>query len=316
MATQAEHKHIEHTSPWMTVRHLLEMIRFSHTIFALPFALLAAIMAWHLNANASPPIAFRWQDLLGIVLCMVCARTAAMAMNRLADEQIDALNPRTAKRHLPAGVISRGSVILLAIVSCTAFVASTLLFLPNRLPLYLAVSVLIFLLGYSYTKRFTWLAHAWLGAALMLAPICAWIAVRGQVVSADVFDLLPSVVLGVGVLLWVTGFDIIYACQDAEHDQAVGLKSVPSRFGTARALQMSAALHIAMLFALAALPFVYPAFGWLYWCGWAAIAGLLVYEHSMVRADDLSRVNVAFFHVNAVLSVGLLVIGMVDVFFV
>jgi 4-hydroxybenzoate polyprenyltransferase len=298
------------------VRHVLEMIRFSHTVFALPFALLAAVMAWHLNAISTPPVAFRWQQLLGILLCMVAARSAAMAFNRLADQRIDAENPRTASRHLPAGILSMGTVVAFTLVSCVVFITSTLLFFPNRLPLFLAVPVLLFLFAYSYTKRFTWLSHAWLGAALMLAPVCAWIALRGQFVASDVADLLPAIVLGLAVLLWVTGFDVIYACQDAQFDRDAGLNSIPSRFGVPGALKIAACLHFTTLVALAALPFVFPAFGWLYGCGWAAVAGLLVYEHWVVRADDLSRVNIAFFNVNAILSIGLLIVGLLDVFYV
>ena len=299
-----------------SVRHMLEMIRFSHTVFALPFALLASLMAWHLNATNTPPVAFRWQELIGILLCMIAARSAAMALNRLADQKLDAANPRTASRHLPAGILQRSGVIAFTIASCAAFIAATLLFLPNRLPLYLAVPVLLFLFAYSFTKRFTWLSHAWLGVALMLAPVCAWIALRGQFVTADVADLLPALVLGAAVLFWVTGFDVIYACQDAEFDRGAGLNSIPSRFGVSGALKIAACLHAGTLAALAALPFVFPAFGWLYWCGLAAVAVLLVYEHWVVTAEDLSRVNVAFFNVNAVLSIGLLIVGCVDVFYV
>ena len=298
------------------VRHVLEMIRFSHTVFALPFALLAAAMAWSLNAESTPPVAFRSQELLGIILCMVAARSAAMAMNRLADQSIDAANPRTASRHLPAGILNKATVVGFTVISCIVFVASTLLFLPNRLPIFLSIPVLLFLFAYSFTKRFTWLAHAWLGAALMLAPVCTWIALRGEAVTADVADILPAVVLGLAVLTWVTGFDVIYACQDAEFDRGAGLKSLPARFGISHALRIAASLHLATLAALAALPWVFPSFGWLYWCGWTAVAALLVYEHSVVSADDLSRVNTAFFNVNAVLSIGLLIVGSLDVFYV
>src|SRR5205823_4836623 len=189
------------------LRALLEMIRFSHTIFALPFALLSAALAWQEES-------FRWLDLLGILLCMVFARSAAMAFNRLADRRIDAANPRTQGRHLPAGIVSERGVTAFAIACAVAFVASTLLFLPNQLPLYLSVPVLAFLIGYSFAKRFTAAAHFWLGAALMLAPLCAWIAIRGQVVLARPADLVAPLLLSGVVLLWVAGFDIIYACQD------------------------------------------------------------------------------------------------------
>jgi len=285
------------------IRQLLELIRFSHTLFALPFALLSAVMAW----AASPPIAFRWQDLAGIVVCMAFARSAAMAFNRLADRRLDAVNPRTLSRHLPAGLLSAASVVLFTAVCSAGFVAGTLLFLPgNWLPLAAAVPVLLFLFGYSFAKRFTLLAHFWLGAALMLAPLAAWVALRGELAWAPLM-------LGGAVLLWVAGFDVIYACQDFEFDVRMRLHSIPSRFGIARALRIAAGCHLAMVVLLAGLPWVYPGFGRIWLTGVALIALLLVYEHWLVRPDDLTRVNRAFFHVNAVVSVGLLVIGAVDV---
>src|SRR5262249_19434064 len=159
-------------------------------------------------------VEFRLRDLIGIVLCMVTARSAAMAFNRIADWRLDALNPRTKMRHLPAGLLTLQSGVVFAVATALAFIASTLVVLPNRLPIYLGVPVLAFLLGYSFTKRFTALAHFWLGAALMLVPVSAWIAIRGEQVLEDPLDLLPAIVLGGAVMLWVAGFDIIYACQD------------------------------------------------------------------------------------------------------
>ncbi len=294
------------------VRLMLELIRFSHTLFALPFALLAAAMAWSENRHASPPAAWRWTDLLGILLCMATARSAAMAFNRLADAGIDAENPRTARRHLPAGLLSRGSVVAFAVACSAAFVAATLIFLPNRLPLYLSLPVLSILLTYSFTKRFTALSHFWLGAALMLAPVSAWIAIRGEFVERRIADLLPAVVLGGAVMLWVAGFDIIYACQDADFDRRRGLKSVPARLGVERALKLAAACHAGTILLLSLLPVVYNRFGWVYWAGLGAVAVLLVYEHRLVRPDDLTRVNKAFFNVNAVISLGLLAVGLLD----
>ena len=297
------------------LRHLLEMIRFSHTLFALPFALLAAVMAWAtpLATHRSPPT-FDWRQLWGILVCMVGARSAAMAFNRLVDRRIDAENPRTRSRHLPAGILSATSVWLFTLASAAVFVAGTLLFLPNRLPLLLSLPVLLFLLGYSYAKRFTALAHFWLGAALMLAPVCAWIAIRGEVLLVQPADILPAVLLGAAVLAWVSGFDIIYACQDADFDRQARLRSVPALLGVKSALRLAALCHLLALVLLAALPLICPqlALGWIYGTGVTAVAVLLVYEHWLVRPDDLTRVNVAFFNINVIISLGLLVVGTVD----
>ncbi len=216
---------------WIRMKQMLEMIRFSHTIFALPFALLAAVMAWRVPTADGVSIEFRWRDLLGILACMVCARSAAMAFNRLADKDLDSQNPRTWQRHLPAGVLSVTSVAVFAAVASVGFVAATCAFFPNRLPVLLSLPVLAFLFGYSYAKRFTSLAHFWLGIALMMAPVSAWIALRGAVVVQSPLDLLPAATLGLAVLLWVAGFDMIYACQDAEFDVASQLHSVPARYG-------------------------------------------------------------------------------------
>lgn len=295
-----------------TIRHLLELIRFSHTLFAMPFAMLAAVMAWAAGARAEPPQPWRWQELVGIVLCMVTARSAAMAFNRLSDRRLDAHNPRTAGRHLPAGMLSVGSVRWFVAANSIAFVLSTLLFLPNRLPLYLSVPILLFLWSYSYAKRFTALAHFWLGTALALSPLSAWIAIRGEAVLANPADLLAPLVLGGVVLTWVAGFDIIYACQDYDADRRAHLRSVPVWLGIPGALRLAAACHLATIALLACLPLVYPYFGWFYWLGIAAVAVLLVYEHLLVRPDDLTRVNLAFFQVNAIISLGLFAVGSLD----
>jgi 4-hydroxybenzoate polyprenyltransferase len=327
-----------------TIRHFLELIRFSHTLFALPFALLAAMMAWHLRAIEMTKFlgpsrdellrysaarydvpgthiwlapsgfgfAWRWGEILGILLCMVAARSFAMAMNRLADRNLDAANPRTAGRHLPAGILSTTQVTLFAAACAIAFIASTLLFLPNQLPLWLSIPVLAFLAAYSFTKRFTSLAHVWLGAALAFSPIAAWIAIRGEMVMRNPIDLLPAVVLGAAVLTWVAGFDIIYACQDYESDRRAGLHSIPVRLGVSSALRLAAACHAATIVALACLPLVYPPLGWPFWLAVIAVAVLLVYEHLLVRPSDLSRVNAAFFNVNAVISLGLFAVGTLD----
>jgi 4-hydroxybenzoate polyprenyltransferase len=287
------------------VGQLLEMIRFSHTLFALPFALLAAAMAWSANARGEPPVPFRWQDLAGILVSMVFARSAAMAFNRLADRRLDALNPRTAARHLPAGTLSVASVVLFTVVCSVGFILGTLLFLPNRWPLYASVPVLLFLFVYSLTKRVTVLSHFWLGTALMLAPMGAWVALRPELAWAPL-------ILGLAVMLWVAGFDMIYACQDVDFDVKMSLFSAPRWLGVAGALRLAALCHLGMVLLLLTLPFVDDAFGWIYLAGVAAIAALLTYEHAIVRPHDLTRVNRAFFQVNAVISVGLFVIGSLD----
>jgi 4-hydroxybenzoate polyprenyltransferase len=294
------------------LRHYLELIRFSHTIFALPFALLAAVMAWFRTSESLPPTTFRWLDLLGILLCMVFARSAAMAFNRLIDRDYDAANPRTQSRHIPAGILSVRAVTIMVVLCSLGFIAATLLFWPNWLPLVLAVPVLLFLLGYSYAKRFTALAHYWLGAALMLAPICAWIGLRGLQLLEQPLDILPAIILGGVVFFWVGGFDILYACQDWDYDRRAGLRSIPARFGVAGALRIAKFSHLLMLILLAMLPFSYPQLGWLFWTGYTFVAVLIVYQHQLVRPDDLSRVNQAFFTVNAILGFSLFVVGSLD----
>lgn len=279
------------------LRYLLGLIRFSHTVFALPFALLSAALAW----RETP---FRMQDLVGILLCMVFARSAAMAFNRLADRRIDAANPRTAGRHLPAGLLSVAGVRAFTVACALAFVASTALFLPNRWPLLLAAPVLLFLLGYSYAKRFTSWCHYWLAAALMLSPIAAWIAITGSIAA-------PPLLLAAAVFFWVGGFDVLYACQDTDFDRTRGLFSIPARLGVRTALRLAAASHalaVACLFGLWQVAGLGPVF----LTGVVAVTLLLAYEHRLVRPDDLTRVNVAFFHVNAVISLGLLAVGLLD----
>jgi 4-hydroxybenzoate polyprenyltransferase len=281
-------------------RDFLEMIKFSHTLFALPFAVLGAVLAaWYPGA---PPT--RLLDWLGILVCMVAARTAAMAFNRLADRSYDALNPRTATRHIPAGRLGAGSVLIFTAVSSAAFIAATLLFWPNRWPLYLSAPVLLWLLGYSYAKRFTSLSHFWLGLSLSLAPVAAWIALRGDIAW-------PPVFLAEAVFLWVAGFDIIYACQDIEFDRQAGLRSIPRRFGVKNALRIAAGCHALMILPLLVLGVIYPL-GFVYFLGVTGVAALLIYEHALVRPDDLSRVNLAFFQVNIAISIGLLVVGVID----
>lgn len=288
------------TSPHLTtLRHLLSLIRFSHTVFALPFALLSAALAWR-----QPDSPFSWRQLAGIVVCMVCARSAAMAFNRIVDRNYDAANPRTAMRHLPAGILRLPTVIAFTVLCCAGFVAGTLLFWPNPWPLMLSLPVLAFLLGYSYAKRFTQWCHYWLSAALMLAPIAAWIAIRGTIEA-------PPMLLAAMVFFWVGGFDILYACQDVEFDRSRGLHSLPARWGVPRALKLAAFSHALTIACLVGLWWV-AALGPVFLTGVIAVALLLAYEHWLVRPDDLSRVNVAFFQVNAVISVGLLALGLAD----
>jgi len=285
---------------FVQVRRFLELIRFSHTVFALPFALLSAVLAWR-------TVEFRWRDLAGILLCMVFARSASMAFNRIADRGLDAQNPRTARRHLPAGLLSLRAVVLFTIVCAAGFIASTFLFLPNGLPLILSVPVLVFLCGYSYAKRWTSLAHYWLGAALMLSPIAAWIALVGDIAW-------PPVLLGLAVFFWVGGFDMIYACQDVDFDRSQRLSSVPARFGVPRALRIAAVSHLLTVACLLGL-WSTAHLGPLFLISVIAVALLLAYEHWLVRPDDLTRVNVAFFNVNAIISLGLFVVGLLDVWF-
>lgn len=287
---------------WKTIQHFGSLIRFSHTVFALPFAALAAVLAW-----VQPDSEFRWQDALGILLCMVTARSAAMAFNRLVDRNLDADNPRTATRHLPAGTLSVRAVTVFTIVCSVAFVASTVLFFPKTLPLKLAVPVLLWLLGYSYAKRFTSLCHYWLSAALMMSPMAAWIAVRNE------FDMIPAMLGGV-IFFWVGGFDIIYACQDADYDRERRLNSIPARFGTAGALRIALISHLITIGMLFGLWWI-SDLDTIFLLGMILLSGLLLYQHSLVRPDDLRRVNIAFFNVNAIISFGILLFGCADLAF-
>ena len=299
---------------WSRLKTLLEMIRFSHTVFALPFALLSAVMCWTVPDSQGIVPSFVARDLLGIVLCMVFARSAAMAFNRIADRRMDAENPRTAARHIPAGEVSLSSVVWFTVLNCAMFVAATLLFLPNQLPIILSLPVLGLLGLYSYTKRFTALAHFYLGVSLLLAPVCTWIALRGEILLQDMLDIVPAVVLGLIVMFWVGGFDIIYACQDTEFDKQAKLKSIPARFGVRGALRIAAVSHFLMIVAMVGLALVsqLDALGWIYYVTVAAVAVLLTVEHCLVKPDDLARVNIAFFQINAIISIGLFLIVSLD----
>jgi 4-hydroxybenzoate polyprenyltransferase len=267
------------------IKITLEMIKWEHSIFALPFALCGAMLA----AGGLPTAA----QLGWIVVCMVSARSAAMAFNRLADARIDAANPRTAARAIPAGVLSQRFVAAFVIISCVIFVAAAAQL--NRLTFFLSPVALCVILLYSYTKRFTRWSHIVLGFALGIAPAAAWIAVRG---SLDSRILL----LTAAVTFWVGGFDVLYACQDVDFDRAHCLNSVPQAWGVPRALWLARLLHVAMLGLLIVLVLAF-GLGKIAFAGVAAVALLLAYEHSLVSARDLSRLNAAFFTMNGVISV-------------
>jgi 4-hydroxybenzoate polyprenyltransferase len=266
------------------VRTTLGMIKFEHSVFALPFALTGALLA----RRGWPT----WHEFAWLVLAMVGARSAAMSFNRLVDLESDALNPRTRTRALPAGHLSSSFAAGFTAASCALLLVAA--FELSPLAFKLSPVALVVLLGYSYTKRFTWLSHLVLGACLGASPVAAWIALRG--------DLRAGVViLGIAVTFWVAGFDIIYACQDVDFDRQHGLESIPCRFGVPAALYTSAVLHAIML-ALLVVVARMEKLGWVAGLGLAAVAVLLAYEHALVKPSDLSRVNAAFFSVNGYIS--------------
>jgi 4-hydroxybenzoate polyprenyltransferase len=275
---------------------VLEMIKFEHTIFALPFALMGMMLA----AAGWP----QFRTVGWIVVAMVGARSAAMSFNRLADHDLDARNPRTQDRALPAGQVSGRFVALFVAGSCALLVLAA--WRLNPLALELSPLALVILLGYSYTKRFTSFSHFFLGLALAGAPLGGWIAVRGEVSPTPLL-------LAAAVLLWVAGFDVLYALQDLEFDRRAGLRSIPVRWGKVGALVISALLHLGMLILLTWLPVVYPpGLGTAYWVGLAGCAALLAYQHWVVRPGDLSRLNAAFFQANGLLAVWLFAATAVD----
>jgi 4-hydroxybenzoate polyprenyltransferase len=280
---------------WESTGLTLEMIKWEHSIFALPFALTGAVLA----ANGWPRL-----PVLGwIVVCMVSARSAAMAFNRLVDARLDAANPRTAARALPAGRLSAGFVAGFVVVSAAVFLLGSAML--NRLTLILALPALAVLLAYSYMKRVTRWSHLVLGLSLGIAPSAAWIAVRG---SYDARIL----VLTVAVLLWVAGFDVLYACQDFEHDRAAGLNSVPQAFGLAPAFWIARAMHLGMLCLLLWLVRLF-GLGPLAYAGVGTVAALLLYEHSIVSPRDLRRMNAAFFTLNGLISIAFFAFFAADV---
>ena len=267
------------------IKTTLEMIKWEHSIFALPFALCGAMLA----ARGLPTIA----QIGWIVLCMVSARSAAMAFNRLADAQIDAANPRTTTRAIPAGLLSQKFVVLFVMISCGIFIVAAAQL--NRLALSLSPVALGVVLLYSFTKRFTRWSHLVLGFSLGLAPAASWIAVRGSLDSR-------ILILTAAVTFWVGGFDVLYACQDIHFDRSYGLYSVPQAYGIRVALNFARALHLFMLFLLIALIVAF-GLGKLAILGVVAVALLLLYEHSLVSSNDLSKLNAAFFTMNGVIAV-------------
>lgn len=275
------------------------LVRFSHTVFALPFAVMGALLA----ANGLPTL--RVAGL--ILLAMVAARSASMAMNRLADHRIDAENPRTSARELPRGVVARWEVTLFLLVAIGLFVVASALL--NWLTFALSPVALAVLLSYPFAKRFTSLCHLWLGAALGLSPVGAWVAVRGGFGEG----FLAAALLGGAVLFWTGGFDIIYALLDVDFDRKKRIFSLPARLGPAAALRVSAVFHVVTVGMLCGVGIV-AGLGAVWYVGVAATAGLLVYEHRIVRPDDLSRVGTAFFTVNGFVSIGLMLFLAAEIF--
>jgi 4-hydroxybenzoate polyprenyltransferase len=291
----------------------LGLVRFSHTLFALPFALLSAVMAFALNSHENINQPFRVIDLLGILLCMIFARSAAMGFNRWADHKLDAANPRTAGRHLPAKILTPQSVIFFVLACSIGFIVSTLLFLPNGIPFLASVPVLGFIFSYSFAKRWTTASHFWLGGALMFAPLGAWVAIRPILFPIP----LPPLFLGLAVLFWTAGFDLIYATQDAEFDKKTGLFSVPGKYGILSAFRLSALCHAISVSCFAATSWVYESFGFFFNLGVVLVAVILTAEHYFAaprqnKPLDLLRVNVAFFQMNVCVSVGLFIIGLLE----
>jgi 4-hydroxybenzoate polyprenyltransferase len=286
---RARHPPLEGFRALSKLRHLLDAIKFEHTVFALPFAYIAMMLA----AGGWPGA----RTVGWITAAMVGARTCAMASNRVIDRWIDARNPRTAGRHLPRGLLGVWELRLLAVAGAALMLLAAAML--NPLCLALAPLALVCLVGYSYTKRFTWASHWILGFTDGIAAAGGWIAVRGA------FEP-PALVLWFALTVWIAGFDLIYACQDVEVDRAQGLHSVPARFGVVAALGLARLNHALTALALAWLGAMM-GLGVFYWIGWLAVVGLLVYEHSLVRPGDLSRLNVAFFNVNGYIALIVLV---------
>ncbi len=270
-------------------------IKIQHTVFALPFAVMSAFLA----AGGMPEI----EKLLWIIVCMLGARSAAMAFNRIVDARFDKENPRTRDRALPSGKINVGNYAVFLVASSALFIFSA--WMLNSLAFYLSPVALVVVFFYSLTKRFTAFSHFWLGLAISIAPVGAWVAIREEI-------SFTSLLLGAVVVLWLIGFDILYSCMDIEADRINRLHSIPQRFGIETALKMALASHAVMVVFLLVLLEPTVLLGWVYLAGVVLVAGLLVYEHSLIKKDDLSKVNMAFFNVNGIISIGLMIFVIVD----
>lgn len=282
------------------MKKFFSLVKFSHTIFALPFAIIGFFLA--VSVHHFP---FEWKKLLLVLVCMVTARSAAMAFNRYIDEKFDKKNPRTAIREIPAGIISKNEALFFIIINCVVFIIAT--FFINKLCFMLSPIALIVVLGYSFTKRFTSLCHFVLGIGLGLAPLGAYLSVTGK------FHPI-AILFSVVVLTWVSGFDIIYALQDTEFDQAHDLNSIPALVGKEKALLISNILHIISSIAVINIG-ILGHFGNFYWIGAALFSLLLIYQHTLVKANDLSKVNMAFFTTNGFASIIFAVFFMLDIIF-
>ena len=311
--------------PSTTIKKYLSLVKFSHTIFAMPFALIGFFLGgisymvndhtFNLNKTIgwypeqyAPFSGLQLSSLIKlfllVIICMITARSAAMAFNRYLDRNFDAKNPRTAIREIPAGIISKSSALRFVILNCIVFIIAT--FFINEICFYLSPVALFVILFYSYTKRFTALCHLVLGVGLSLAPIGAYLAVTGR------FDLLP-ILFSFTVLFWVSGFDIIYALQDEAFDRSQNLHSIPAALGKTKALRVSELLHLLSAVCVITAG-IYGSFGVLYWIGVLVFCGMLIYQHSIVKPHDLSKVNIAFMTANGIASVVFSVFVLADIF--
>lgn len=300
-----------------SIKNYLSLVKFSHTIFAMPFALIGFFLGLFKSGAAFSHNSFKYLLVTGmnpvygygipfllVLVCMITARSAAMAFNRYLDSHFDAKNPRTAIREIPAGIISKESALRFVIINCIVFIAAT--FFINRICFFLSPVALFVILFYSYTKRFTALCHLVLGVGLSLAPIGAYLAVAGS------FAILP-ILFSFTVLFWVSGFDIIYALQDEEFDRSQQLHSIPAALGKTKALRVSELLHLLSAICVIGAG-IYGHFGWWYWVGIAVFVGMLIYQHSIVKPTDLSKVNIAFMTANGIASVVFAVFVLLDIF--